>query len=82
MLRPSVSQFNFCAHGGQQFASGLNVAHLRDIFQDDWFFREQSGSHGRQCGVLRATDPNGPQQRIAAANYELIHRPVYSNGEG
>ena len=77
MLRPSVSQFDFGAHGSQQFAGGFNVAYLRDIFQDDWFFGEQGSSHGRQRGVLGAADPDCPQQRIAAANYKFVHTPAY-----
>ena len=73
MLCAAVSQFDFGAHRGQQFARGFNVAHLRDIFQDDGFFGEQGGGHGRQRGVLGAADANCPQQRIAAANYKFVH---------
>ena len=73
MLRPSVSQFDFGAHGRQQLAGGFNVAHLRNIFQNDRLFREQGRGHRRQRGILGATDANCPQQRIAAADHELIH---------
>ena len=80
MLGPAVAQFDFGAHRSQQLARGLDVAHLRDILQDDRLVGQQSGGHGRQGGVLGAADANGPQQRIAAANHKLIHRPVYSTG--
>ena len=73
MLRAAVSQFDFRAHGGQQFARGFNVAHLRDIFQNDGFVGEQGRGHGRQRGILGAADANCSQQRIAAANYKLVH---------
>ena len=73
MLRPSVAQFDLGAHGGQQLAGGFNVAHLRNIFQNDRLFRKQGRGHGRQCGILRPADANRPQQRIAPADYELIH---------
>ena len=76
MLRPSVTQFDFGAHGGQQFAGGLDVAHLRNIFQDDGFFSEQGRGHGRQGGVLGAADANCSQQRIAAANYKFVHLEI------
>ncbi len=73
MLRPSVSQLDFGAHRRQQLAGGFNVAHLRNIFQNDRLFREQGRGHGRQRGILGAADANCPQQRIAAADHKLIH---------
>ena len=73
MLRPSVAQFDFGAHGGQQLAGGFDVAHLRNIFQDDWLVGEQGSGHGRQSGILGAADANRAQQRIAAANDKFIH---------
>ena len=73
MLGASVAQFDFRAHGGEQFARGLDVAHLRNVFEDDRLVGEQGGGHGRQRGVLGAADADGPQQRIAAANYEFVH---------
>ena len=82
MLGAAISQFDFGAHGGKQFAGGLNVAHLRNVFQNDRLFREQGSGHRRQRGVLGAADANRPQQRIAAANHKFVHRPVYSNGDG
>ena len=73
MLGAAVSQFDFGAHGGQQFARGFDVAHLRNIFQNDRLFGEQGGGHGGQGGVLGAADANCPQQRIAAANHKFVH---------
>ena len=35
MLGASVAEFDLGAHGGQQLALGLDVAHLRNVFQDD-----------------------------------------------
>jgi hypothetical protein len=80
MLRPSVSQFDLGAHGGKQFASRFNVAHLGNILQNDGFFCEQGSGHRRKGGVLGSADPNCSQQRVAAADHKHIHTPVYSNG--
>jgi hypothetical protein len=61
MLRPAVSQLDFGAHRSQQLAGSFNVAHLRNIFQNDRLFREQGRGHGRQRGILGTTDPNCTQ---------------------
>src|SRR5713226_9477555 len=82
MLRPAVSQFDLGAHGRQQLACGFNVAYLRNVFQNDRFFREQGGGHGWQGGVLGSADPNCSQQRIAAADYKFVHWLAYCNGDG
>ena len=74
MMGASVAEFDFGAHGGEQLARGLDVAHLRNVFENDRFLGEQGCRHARQRGVLRATDADRPQQGIAAANYQLIHR--------
>jgi hypothetical protein len=76
MLGASETEFDFGTHRGQEFARGFYVAHLGDVFQDDWFFGEQSGGHGGQGGVLGAADAHCSQQRIAAADYEFIHFEV------
>jgi len=73
MLSAAVPEFDFSSHGGQELARGLDVAHLRNVFEDDRFVREQSGGHRRKGGVFGAADPNCPKQRIPAANYEFIH---------
>jgi hypothetical protein len=73
MMRAAIAQLNFRAHRGQQLPRRFNVAHLRDIFDDYRLVCEQSRSHARECGILRATDADRPQQRVAPANYQLIH---------
>ena len=73
MLGASVAEFDFGAHGGEQVARGLDVANLRNVFQDDRFVGEQGGGHAGKRGVLGAADANCAQQRLSAANYELIH---------
>ena len=35
VLGASVAEFDFGAHGGEQVARGLDVAHLRNVFEDD-----------------------------------------------
>ncbi len=76
MLRAAIAEFDFRAHRCQQFALGLDVANLGNVFQDDGLVGEQGRRHGRQCGVLRTADTNGAQQRISAANHKLVHRRV------
>src|SRR5208283_901762 len=76
MLGAAVSQFDFGAHGGEEFAGGFDVAHLRDVFENNRFVGEQGGGHGRERGVLGAADADGTEQRIAAANYKLIHTEI------
>src|SRR5205807_2311193 len=45
MLSPSVTKFYVRAHFRQQLTSGLNVAHLRNVFQDNGLFCEQGSGH-------------------------------------
>ena len=73
MLRATVSQLDFRAHGGKKAARGFDVANLRDIFQNDRFIGEQGSGHGRQSCVLGAADADCSQQRIAAADYKFVH---------
>ena len=73
VLRAAVAKFDLGAHRGQQLALGLDVAHLRDVFQNDGLFGKQRGGHSRQGGIFRAADAHGAQQRIAAANDKLVH---------
>ncbi len=73
MMGASVAEFDFGAHGGEQLARGLDVAHLRDVFENHRFVGEQGCRHARQRGVLRATDADRAEQGIAAADYQLIH---------
>ena len=69
----SVAEFDFGAHGGEQVARGLDVAHLRDVFEDDRFVGEEGGGHAGKRGVFRAADADGAEQRIAAADYKFVH---------
>ena len=73
MLGASVAEFDLGAHGGEQLARGFDVAHLRNVFEDDRFVGEQSGGHAGEGGVFCAADANRAEQRIAAADYEFIH---------
>ena len=65
MMSASVAQFNFSAHGDKQIALGLNVADVRDVFQDYGLVGQDSGSHGRQRGILGSTDADTSHQGIA-----------------
>ena len=69
----SVAEFDFGTHGGEQPARGLDVADLRNVFENDLFVGEQSGGHARERSVFSAADSNGAEQRIAAANNKLVH---------
>ena len=73
MLGASVAEFNLGAHGGEQVAGGLDVPHLRDVFEDDGFVGEQGGSHAGQRGVFCAADADGAEEGFAAADDEFIH---------
>ena len=73
VMGASVAEFDFGAHGGEQLAKGLDVAHLRDVFENHRFVGEQGCRHAGECGVLRATDSHRAEQRVATADYELIH---------
>ena len=73
VLGASVAEFDLGAHGGEQVARGLNVAHLRNVFENDRFVGEQCGSHAGKRGVLCATDAHGAEQRLSAADYKFVH---------
>ncbi len=72
----SVAEFDFGAHGGEQVARGLDVADLGNIFEDDGLVGEQGGGHAGQRGIFRAADADGAQQRLSAADDELVHREM------
>ena len=74
VLRAAIAELDLSAHGGQQLARGLNIAYVRNIFQNDRLVSQQSGRHRRQRGVLCPAHSNRAQQRIAATNYKLVHR--------
>ena len=69
----SVAEFDLGAHGGEQVARGLNVADLRNVFEDDGFVGEQGGGHAGKRGVFCAADADGAEQRLAAADDEFVH---------
>ncbi len=73
MLRAAVTELDFRAHRRQQLALGLDVAHLRNVLQNDGLFGEQSSGHRRQSGILSAAYAHRAQQRITAANDEFVH---------
>ncbi len=73
VLGASIAEFDFGPHGGEQVARGLNVAHLRNIFEDDRLVGEQGGSHAGEGGILGAADANGAEQRVATADDEFVH---------
>jgi hypothetical protein len=77
VMGASVAEFDFGAHGGKQLARGLDVAHLRNVFQDDRFVGEQGRGHARECGVLRATDSrtvpsSGLPPRMTSLSIECV----------
>src|SRR5439155_17813576 len=73
MLSATVSQFDFSAHGSQEFARSFDIAHLWNIFQNDWLVGQQGGGHSGQGSVLGAADADCSQQRIAPSDYKLVH---------
>src|SRR5450755_4070638 len=74
VLGASIAEFDFRSHGSKQVALGDDVTNLGNVFENDRFIGEQSGSHGGEGGILGATDPNRAHQRITAADYEFVHR--------
>ena len=78
----SITQLNFGAHGDEQVALRLNVAHVRDIFQDDRLVGEQGGGHRGQCGILGAANADAAHQGIATTNYKFIHKTLWPKGHG
>src|SRR5260370_42542378 len=73
MLGTAVAQFDFGSHGGEEVARSLNVAYLRDVFEDDRFVGEQGSGHAGKRSVFSAADADGAEQRFTAADYEFIH---------
>ncbi len=73
MLGAAVAEFDFGTHAGEQFALGLNVMDLRDVFEDDLVFGQDGGGHAREGGVFSSGDFDGAEKGVAAAYYELVH---------
>ena len=89
MLGATISELNLGAHAGEQFALGLNVVDLRDVFEDDLVFGKDGGGHAGESGVFRSGDFDGAEKGISAAYYKLFHlaslrrfRVEMSNGGG
>jgi len=79
MLSAAIAEFDLGAHCGEKLARGFNVAHLRDVFENNRLFRKQCGSHCRQGCILGTADADGAQQGSATSNDELIHRKCYES---
>ncbi len=75
MLGAAIAEIDLGTHGSEQFALGLDVADLRDIFEDDLIFGEDGGSHTREGGVFCSGNFDGSEEGIAAAYNKLIHFP-------
>ncbi len=73
MMSAPKAEFDVGSHGGEQVARGLDVAHLRNIFEDDGFVREQGRGHAGQRSIFRAADVNRSEQRFPAANDQFVH---------
>ncbi len=56
VLRAAVAELDLGAHGGEQLALGLDVADLRDVFEDDLVFGEDGGGHAGEGGVFGSGD--------------------------
>ena len=70
----SETEFDLGAHGGQQVARGLDIAHLRNVLENYRLIGEQGCGHAGQRGVFGAADANSAEERLAATNDEFIHR--------
>src|SRR6266478_5356250 len=76
MLGAAVAEFDFGSHGGEEVARSLNVAYLRNVFENDRFVGEQGSGHAGKRSVFSAADADGAEQRFAAADDEFIHREM------
>ena len=73
VLGAAVAEFDLGAHAGEELALGLDVADLRDVFEDDLVFGEDGGGHAGKGGVFGSGDFDGAEKGVAAAYYELVH---------
>ena len=53
------AELDLCAHGDEEFALGLDVADLGNVFEGDFVFGEDGGGHAGESGVLGARDADG-----------------------
>jgi hypothetical protein len=77
VLGASVAEFDVGSHGGEQVACGLDVADLRDVFEDDGLIGEQGGGHAGQGGIFGSADADGAEQRLSAADDEFVHKSEF-----
>src|SRR5690348_13938804 len=73
----AVAQLHLSAHGHEKVALRMNVAHVRNIFQNHGLVCEESGGHRGQCGILGAADADASHQGIATTNYKFIHKTLW-----
>jgi hypothetical protein len=73
MLGAAVAEFDLGSHAGEELTLGLDVADLRDVFEDDFVLGEDGGGHAGERGVFGSGDFDGAEERVAAAYYELVH---------
>ena len=74
MLGAAVAEFDFCAHGGEEFAFCFYVVDLGNVFKGDFVFGENGSGHAGKRGVFCSRDTDGADEGIAATNDEFIHR--------
>jgi hypothetical protein len=75
VLGAAVAELDLGAHGGEQLALGLNIADLRDVFEDNLVFGEDGGGHAGKGGVLGPGNFDGPKKGVSAAYNKLVHDP-------
>src|SRR5579872_2105812 len=73
VMGASIAEFDIGAHRGEQVARGLNVADLRNVFENDRLIGEQGGGHAGKGGIFGAAHADSAEQRLSAADDELIH---------
>ena len=72
-MSTAIPKLYFRAHGFKQLSFSLNIANVRNIFENHWFFSEDSGRHRGQRSVLRSAYTDGSDQGIATTDDEFVH---------
>ncbi len=73
VLSAAIAELDLGAHADEQLALSLDVANLRDVFEDDFALGKDGGGHAGKRGVLSSGDLDGAEKRVAAAYYKLVH---------
>ena len=73
----SIAQFDLRTHGDEQVALGLNVADVRNVFEDYRLFREDGSRHRRKRRIFGPAYAHCSHQWVAAANYEFVHEKPF-----